>query len=913
MMSTKREERISQKVTDQQLLDSKVSEYHMYAIASVMVDWEELAPYLSLTESDQKEIKENFQHSYYLQKKEALFRWSLNSCQGSSYQTLIGIFHSQRLSGLADTIAKYPGSQEKPRNIQVLDILYWYLKGSYECLPHPSSEQWPSRLRALFPTSTQCYYDLILHEAPLNSLQEMVRTSSELKAVSLKNVLTSKGKLIVYFEGIAGSGKTTLSWHTCREWTEKRMLKQFDILIHVRVNDPHIQSTTSLWDIIPHHDKVFQKEVATSICSLKGKGVCFLLDGLDEASPSLLKFLLQDLITGKTGCPKLSFILTSRPDSRVTKRLESILTSRIVIAGFKGKEMNQFLDQTLGASSDQRKRLTEAFKINPRLEGLCSLPINAVIMSFVIHFIKDVPTTQTSLYKPLISNFLVRHIQTYLPNIIECHSIRNLVDDLPPEIQETFQKICLLAYSSVLENKYLFTTKEQGHTVANDILGFLEVHPRITMFGPERYYSFPHLSLQEFLAAIHLSNKSEPAQFPAIDEILNKNPRSQVLHFYAGLTGLSNNQALKLLSGALSRATDHVTIKKLLHPHDPRPWPSAKALAFLNCLYESQNETILSLPESNLLANVNVREGCHELQMQTKANPLPEDSPIGTLTLDFLPLTPIDCLSIGYYIRIKSLAKVPSVPNILHYYLGRCFLDHIGVHVLFTELKKDISQCTPGRVVLGLTGNTLHHVSLPLLKNLLQGQSNLDGLVLRNCFLPADLHCALKYLTEGLSKESSCTCIDLSENYLSTSHVHHLILMLRASPQLTCLSLNDQDLRRGMHLLWKAIQLLPNLQSLEMNSCNIHDPELALLQKVVKSHHKLYDLSIYDNHFTNRGLHSLLKVLVCNPTSLLIYLGLDPDIKLTVANEEILGEINKFRTAIGRANLIPKSFRNVSS
>ena len=72
-MSAAVAERICQGVADQESLNSKVSEYHMYVIASIMVDWEvALGPNLSLPE--QNEIKEDFKHSYYLQKKEALSR-----------------------------------------------------------------------------------------------------------------------------------------------------------------------------------------------------------------------------------------------------------------------------------------------------------------------------------------------------------------------------------------------------------------------------------------------------------------------------------------------------------------------------------------------------------------------------------------------------------------------------------------------------------------------------------------------------------------------------------------------------------------------------------------------------------------------------------------------------------------------
>ena len=550
--------------------------------------------------------------------------------------------------------------------------------------------------------------------------------------------------------------------------------------------------------------------------------------------------------------------------------------------------------------------LLSKFELNPRLQGLCCHPINAVIMCFLTLFMKeDLPTTQTNLYNPLVCNCLTRHVDTRTTEK-QSHDIMidNLIDDscIPPQIREPFRIICHLAYSSVLKNKRLFTAKEIGEAQVDNVLGFLKVHPKITMYGSERYYSFFHLSLQEFLAAVCLSRMGEATQVKAIQKILNRNPLSQVLHFYAGLTSLSNNQALKLLSQSLSEAADYVTIKALSPPNDPRPWLSAKALTFLNCLYESQNENVLNLPETNLLSNENVREGVRELQMQTKA--VLKNEPLGTLTLNFLPLTPIDCLSIGYYIRIKSLT------NQCHqnYYLGRCSIDHIGLRVLFTEMKKDISQHTPCRVGIDISDNKVYHVSLPLLKDLLQGQSNLDMLLLRNCFLPANLYCALKYITEGLSTTSSCGYIDLSENQLSTSHVHHLVLMLRTSPQLYSLDLHGQDLRRGLHLLWKALQLSLNLESLNMGGCNIHDPELALLQEVVKFHPKLRDLSIYDNSFTHDGICNLLKVLVCNHTSMLVYLGLG--IQLNETEDKILQKINQFRTFICHPSLIPRSYRD---
>ena len=171
------------------------------------------------------------------------------------------------------------------------------------------------------------------------------------------------------------------------------------------------------------------------------RGVCFLFDGLDEAPTNLLDFLLGDLIQGKLGSwqlPELSFILTSRPNARVTVLLECVIESRILMSGFSRENLNKLLDDRLGATSEERGKLVEEFKINPRLEGLCSHPINAVIMTFLVHFLeKGTPTTQTDLFKPLICNFLVRHMSTRFDK--SCR-IDSLVDDesIPCDICKPF-------------------------------------------------------------------------------------------------------------------------------------------------------------------------------------------------------------------------------------------------------------------------------------------------------------------------------------------------------------------------------------------------------------------------------------------------------------------------------------------
>ena len=90
-MSAPHEKRICRGLTHKQL-NTTVSDYHIFGIASVIKDWMLLAPSLLLTESDQKETAQNFKDNYYLQKKEALIRWRSNTRGGperSTYLTLL--------------------------------------------------------------------------------------------------------------------------------------------------------------------------------------------------------------------------------------------------------------------------------------------------------------------------------------------------------------------------------------------------------------------------------------------------------------------------------------------------------------------------------------------------------------------------------------------------------------------------------------------------------------------------------------------------------------------------------------------------------------------------------------------------------------------------------------------------------
>lgn len=840
-------------------LKSRVSDYHLAEIAQDLVDWELISPVLGLTESEAKEIKEDYSKRYSLQKRQALHMWRWKSGERATYKSLIELFCSEGLVKLAETLANHLcASTQRLRSSAIIDTFHRYLLDCYSALPHPSRKQWPSFLQVSLHHTPYVFVDLTLSTIALNRIEDIVCAGREISSSTCQSSLTtnlsdvfSDEQLMVLFEGIAGSGKTTLSWHACRQWAAKKLLQQFQLFIHVQMKDPQLHEAKFLPDLIPYPDKSLCQEVASTIIDQKGKGVCFLLDGLDEAPTPLLELLFKILLTAQV--PQLSLIMTSRPDSRVTMMLQkTILKSRIVIEGFSTAKLYEFLDVSLGADSDDKQRLVQKFRVNPQLESLCGLPINAVIMIFLnqcFHCDDNRPVTQTGLFRPLLSHFLVRHVQTRT-NANELPEIEDFSQDIPSDLQKPFQQICELAYtySTSSKKKKLFTSEELLGAKVNidNSLGLLQVHPKVTMYGQKRYYSFPHLSLQEFLAAVHIiSWKKQSKQTRAIKLVMKQDLLSQIVPFYAGLTRLHDNQeVVQLLSDVLKLPVeDRTTVEALKVNFCLANDRRRQALTLFNCLYESQDTRLFEYRQIQLASN--------------------------QLSLLGLGLTPTDCIAVAYFIR-KSLLKM----QMLIHRMGRC--SEVGISSFVKEVRRDVRSNTLPGLRFEISDVIFTKAAIQSLKELLQGRSILQALHVL-CYLDptnASVTILLKYIIEGLSLNSSCNEVGLGFFDLRDSHVYHLILLVRGCPKLMFFTLSfDVDLRRIMPLFSAALKYT-TLTILGLTRCKIDDRALQYLGSGIRENTHLRLLMLMNNSFTVKGLLSFL-LLFINKISILEHVVID--------------------------------------
>ena len=111
-------------------------------------------------------------------------------------------------------------------------------------------------------------------------LKMRVKKRKLLSVISFQFANTVTIKLVkILVEGVAGLGKTTISWHACQEWAKGNMFQEFECLIHLSLADPDMQSTASFKKLILHPSSEICKVVAKAIIERTGKKCLFVMDG----------------------------------------------------------------------------------------------------------------------------------------------------------------------------------------------------------------------------------------------------------------------------------------------------------------------------------------------------------------------------------------------------------------------------------------------------------------------------------------------------------------------------------------------------------------------------------------------------------------------------------------------------------
>ena len=436
-----------------------------------------------------------------------------------------------------------------------------------------------------------------------------------------------------------------------------------------------------------------------------GLNFLLILEGWDEAPACLRvppnpKYPPDNSFLGKlllSVSPNTTILITSRPDSSVDLHKRPNM-NRVEILGFTKESIHDYFREALSTqlSSDEVtvecSKLKEHFSKYPAIESSCYVPLNAAILILVyLGRNRTLPTTQYELLCELLLCCIDREVNTCQPNRV-LESISSL-DDLPYDLKEHLNNISILAYEGIMQDKVVFSQQEISSLltlpVQQDIpaMGVLQKVQWAGIRSKTMSYSFSHLSIQELLAAHCISKMKESEQVRVFQTLLDTPRFSAVLQFYAGFTKLAN-QGVREIITRIDFTSDKSSKLSLL--------------SYMRCFFEAQVTNDLLYQQ--VVARMN-----------------------GELDLSGVTLSPLDCISIGYFLGF-ALKHSEFRVNL--------YACHLNDH-LFGLLMGELSKHTEGKAALpGVTELIIGYNTFGIARNIttaLQTNTTMRTLNISEC------------------------------------------------------------------------------------------------------------------------------------------------------------------------------------
>ena len=340
----------------------------------------------------------------------------------------------------------------------------------------------------------------------------------------------------VLVEGAPGIGKSTLTWEVCHKWEELESVKQYELVVLVRLREKKAQEACCLEDLLPCDATTNMKKLLAAIG--EGEGMLIVCDGFDELPREQRQegSVYIDLLKGRL-LAEATIIVTSRPS--VSAELWSLcqhnIDRHLEVIGFTREDIKRFAESVF--SGDILAGFLSYITSNPPIYGMMYIPLNAVFVALIYQDSYDTdtpfPTTMTQLFDNLNRGLIRRHlVSTYRVSSEYCMppSLQRTEDisKLPPLVAQQLLQLAKVAYESLCKKRFVFTDlgEDFGH------LGTMKKTTSLNVCtGPGCSYSFIHLTLQEYLTALHIAIVN-PSDFKLVEWLKE---RSVVVRFLAGM------------------------------------------------------------------------------------------------------------------------------------------------------------------------------------------------------------------------------------------------------------------------------------------------------------------------------------------------------------------------------------------
>ena len=205
--------------------------------------------------------------------------------------------------------------------------------------------------------------------------------------------------------------------------------------------------------------------------------------------------------------------------------------------------LEQYLSKTeVEADSSLPTKYKDYLSSTPAVRAALYTTFNAKMAAEVFtwsqHTEAPPPTTMTELFTAFTLKTLVDHLSTHPVHHKQQLKVTTF-SDLPTDVYKQFQDLCRMAYEGILNRQQLVFSVTHLPTGFAP-LGLMQEVPQLYTEGSASSYHFIHLTLQEYLAAVHISQLPVHEQTRLFQEHVNSGYFKVTMRFLAGLTKLAN-------------------------------------------------------------------------------------------------------------------------------------------------------------------------------------------------------------------------------------------------------------------------------------------------------------------------------------------------------------------------------------
>ncbi|XP_038123640.1 NLR family CARD domain-containing protein 3-like [Cyprinodon tularosa] len=589
----------------------------------------------------------------------------------------------------------------------------------------------------------------------------------------------------VLTQGVAGIGKTVLTQKFTLDWAEGKAHQNIQFIFPFTFRELNVlkEKKFSLVELV-HHFFTETKEIS----SFEDYQVLIILDGLDE-SRLPLDFTNKEILTDVTESTSVDVLLTNLIRGKLLPSALLWITTRPAAANQIPPQCVDMVTEVRGFTNRQKveyfrkrfrdrkrvRRIISHIKTSRSLHIMCRIPVFCWISATVLEDLLktqnqgELPNTLTEMY----IHFLV--VQTKVKKVTYDGGAET--DQLwSPESRKMIESLGKLAFDQLQKGNLIFYESDltecgidiRAASVYSGV--FTQIFKEERGLYQEKVFCFVHLSVQEFLAALHVHltfikdgvnllveprsvDKSTRFYQSAVDQAL-KSPNGNLDVFLRFLLGLSLETNQRLLKGLLTQTGSS----------------SLTNQGILQYIKKKINENLSAEKSINLfhcLNELNDRSLVQEIQQSLRSGSLSTDklSPAQWSALVSILITSgedLDVFDLKKYSASEEAFRMllPVVKMASKVQLSGCNLSERSCKVSMSVLRCQLSNL----VHLDLSNNDLHDSGVKLLSfGLLGPQCRLETLGLSGCLITEEGCACLASVLKA--NPSPLKHLDLSYNH----------------------------------------------------------------------------------------------------------------------------------------------------